>query len=48
MLRQQLLIQWFLTFFYAMPFESLLKPTNPFPEKCIYMHKLEISEIYCS
>jgi hypothetical protein len=30
------------------PFQSLVKPTNPFSEKCIYMHELEISESYCS
>jgi len=30
------------------PFESLVKPTNPFSEKCLYMHKLENSEIWCS
>jgi hypothetical protein len=24
------------------PFESLEKPMDPFSEKCIYMHKIEI------
>ena len=49
MLRRHLLMQWFLNHFCAMePFESLVKPTDLFSEKCIYMHKLEIRDIYCS
>jgi len=38
--------QGFLTFFYAMdPSESLVKPTDPFSQKCVKIHKVNYTDI---